>query len=150
MFRFICSVIIILVFPSSVFAGGLSSNWGEVVIENIEPGKLYDLNTFLSTSFKITNNFEEKITLKLQVLIPGEKELKTGYQAIEDVSWVKVKENVTINTKETAVVPIQIHIPDDIKYLGKKYQLWVWSHTSGQTIGVGLKSRIMFSVINKK
>lgn len=147
--RLILSIVIVFLFPAIVFAGGLSSNWGEVIIDNIQPGKTYELNNFLNTRFKITNNFDSNVNLKIEILIPQPEELKPGYEAIEDVSWVKAQENVSLEAGRTEIVPVQLKIPEGVKYIGKKYQFWIWSHTSGQTVGVGLKSRIMFSVIGK-
>jgi len=148
--RIFLTAIIIFLFPGMLLAGGLSSNWGEVIIANLEPGKNYDLNDFLNTRFKITNNFDSNVNLKIEILIPQPEELKPGYEAIEDVSWVKVQENISLEAGRTEIVPIQLKIPEGLKYFGKKYQFWIWSHTSGQAVGVGLKSRIMFSMFTGK
>ncbi len=32
------------------------------------------------------------------------------------------------------------------KYLGKKYQVFIWSHTVGRAIGVGLKSKLLLTI----
>jgi len=133
--------------PMTAFAGGLSSNWGEVVVDNLEPGKEYNLNGILNTSFKITNNFDEAVTLEISALIPEEAELKAGYIPIKDVSWVKVASAVIIPAREQKIIPISITIPSGNDFNGKKYQFWIWTRTAGQAVGVGLKSRILFSTI---
>ncbi|MFH2138359.1 MAG: hypothetical protein ABII88_07595 [Candidatus Omnitrophota bacterium] len=143
-----CLLIIFLLAPVTVYAGGLSSNWGEVIVNNLEPGNTYDLNEIAGSTFKITNNFDKEITIKLEVLRPIEEELKPGYEPIENTSWVQIEEEAKINAGEYKVIPIKISIPDDSKYLGKKYHFWVWTYTSGQAVGVGLKSRILISIID--
>jgi len=143
------AISIVFLFPTMLLAGGLSSNWGEVHVDNLEPGKNYDLNDFLNTRFKITNNFDSEVQLKIEILIPRPEELKPGYGAIEDVSWAKVQENIYLAAGQTEIVPVQLKIPAGTQYFGKKYQFWIWTHTSGQAVGVGLKSRIMFSIVDK-
>lgn len=146
MLRIICSIIIFAVVATPVYAGGISSNWGEVKVENLQLGEKYDLNALAYSPFKITNNFDAEISLRLDVLEPKTDELKPGYLAVEDVSWITVKQEVKVKPHEQAVIPIQISIPKDKKYQGGKYQFWVWSRTMGKAVGVGLKSRIMISI----
>jgi len=121
-----------------------------VIIDNLEPGKSYNLNELASSPFKLVNNFEDAVVLNLQVLPPKEEELKPGYKPLEDVSWVDVQKEVKISPQGQEIVPVQLSIPDDAEYLGKKYQLWIWSYTTGKAIGVGLKSRIMISIVGTR
>lgn len=141
-------VILNLSIIPKTFAGGLSSNWGEVHIDNLETGKTYDLNTFLNTTFKMMNNFEQEIILNISIIKPEAVELKPGYIAIEDTSWVQVKNEVSIPAQSQEVIPIQITIPESAEYRGKKYQFWIWTRTAGQAVGVGLKSRILISILD--
>ncbi len=147
--KYLIALIIIsnLFITVPVFAGGLSSNWGEVHIDNLEIGKSYDLNDFLNTTFKIMNNFKQKISLKISIVKPQDKELKPGYSALEDTSWVEVKSEVTIPAQSQEIVPIRITVPNSEEFKGKKYQFWIWTRTSGQAVGVGLKSRILISIL---
>ena len=139
---------ILLTMPLAVFAaGGLSSNWGEIVVENLETGKSYDLNKYSGAPFTIANNFEDSMNLKLQVLKPQPNEIKPGYEAIPDISWVTLEKNeLNVGGLKKEVVNVKLTIPDDQKYTGKKYHVWIWTYTSGQAMGVGLKSRILFTI----
>ena len=133
---------------SNSYAGGLSSNWGEVVIDNLEPGKTYELNKISGAPFTITNNFDNQVTLKLEVLKPQNKELKSGYEPLPDVTWVKLdKQEITIERTKNAIIDLKVTVPNDPQYRGKKYHFWVWSYTSGQAMGVGLKSRILITIM---
>ena len=127
-------------------AGGLSSNWGEVVVNNVEPGKSYDLNKEAGTFFTLKNNFDSDTVLKLQVLEPQDSELKPGYEPIPDVSWISVPKEVKIGAMQEKTVPIQLRLPADAQLKGRKFHVWVWSYTFGQAVGVGLKSRILINV----
>jgi hypothetical protein len=147
--KIIWIVLVCMVIPMPAFAGGLSSNWGEVIIANLEPGKEYKLNECLNTSFKITNNFDEPVSLAISPLIPEDKELKPGYVPIRDVSWVDVPPGVVIPAHEQQIIPVRLILPAGAEFHGRKYQFWIWSRTAGQAVGVGLKSRILFSIITK-
>lgn len=128
-------------------AGGLSSNWGEIIFDNLETGKTYELNQYAAgIPFTIANNFENDVSLKLEVLKPEAKELKPGYEPIPDITWVKLeKEQIKIAALKKEIVNVKVSVPDDKKYAGKKYHFWIWTYTSGQAMGVGLKSRILIS-----
>jgi hypothetical protein len=148
--KLLYAFLISLVIAATVYAaGGLSSNWGEIVIEKLETGKSYDLNKYAGAPFTIVNNFDSDVNLQLKVLQPQPNELKPGYEAIPDVSWVKLeKEEINIGGLKKEVVNVKLTIPNDKKYAGKKYHVWIWTYTSGQAMGVGLKSRILFAIRN--
>ncbi|MBI4846881.1 MAG: hypothetical protein HY810_10505 [Candidatus Omnitrophica bacterium] len=133
----------IFVIASLIYAGGLSSNWGEIVINGVEPSMTYDLNEITGAPFKITNNFEDEIIVNLEALIPKQEELKEGYEPVPDTSWLIVQNQVTLKPKEQKIIPVKLSIPDDNNLTGRKFHAWVFSYTSGQAVGVGLKSRIL-------
>lgn len=132
---------------ATVYAGGLSSNWGEVFFDNLELGNVYQLNQVSKNKFKVINNFDSEINLKVEILKPQVFELKPGYEAIEDISWVKIENPLlNISPAKEGLVNLTITIPEAKNHRGKKYQFWVWSYTVGQAVGAGLKSRILISV----
>jgi hypothetical protein len=131
-------------------AGGLSTDWGEVIVEGLQVGKTYDLNQAAPSPFKISNKFEGEVTLKIKILLPEKSELKPGYEPITDPAWIiPEKEEITIPAFGQGTVNLKISIPDDRKYTGKKFQFWIWSYTVGKSVGVGLKSRILISIKNE-
>ena len=138
---------ILLLTPFIVWAGGLSCNWGEVLVNNLETGKSYDLGQYAAAPFTLTNNFDDEVPLNLKVLSPLEKELKPGYEALPDPSWVKLsKEEIKIPGLGKGTINITLTVPADSQYAGKKYQFWIWTYTSGKAMGVGLKSRILVTI----
>lgn len=51
-----------------------------------------------------------------------------------------------IKPKEAATTDVLIAIPGDDIYKGRRYQVFIWSHTVGTKIGVGLKSKLLFTI----
>jgi hypothetical protein len=137
-------------------AGGLSTPLGEVVIENLQVGKSYDLKALANLNLVVTNTSEFAVDLKMEILRPDDGELKLGALPIPDIAWAKVSDNsFTLPPGDKATSNIMLSIPDDDQYLGKKYQVMVWSHTVGESGGgmfmaYGLKSRIIFTTQDQR
>ncbi len=149
----IASVIIALAIPfQTSTAGGLRTQLGEVVIENLQVGQTYNLKDLANLSLIVTNTSDFTLDLKMDVLVPSDGELKLEAQAIPEASWVELSQDFyTVEPGAQAVSDILISIPDDEQYLGKTYQVVIWSHSlarpgSGMTLAYGLKSRIIFTI----
>ena len=107
-----------------------------------------DITELINLPLAVENTGDKNVNLKIDVLPPNKDELKEGYEPLPDSSWIKIaKDLFEVEPKGMAVTDVIISIPDDERYLGKRYQAWIWSHTVGPgMIGVGLKSRILFSI----
>jgi hypothetical protein len=139
-------IILGITFPA-LTAGGLSSNWGEIVFDGLEAGKTYKLNQLTQAKFKIKNNFENPVHIKIEIINPAGEELKPGYEALPDIAWVVLeKTELKINSGKEAIINLTVNIPPTAQAKTKKYQFWVWTRTIGQAVGVGLKSRVLVSV----
>ena len=143
------TVVVVLATPHELKAGGLSTHLGEAVIENLQIGQTYNLKNLANLRLIVTNTSDYAVDLKMDVLLPGSSELKNGAIPIPDTSWVKLSQNFfTLGPNEKASSDIIISIPDDDRYLGKKYQVMIWSHTVGgkaMFLAYGLKSRIILT-----
>ncbi len=132
-------------------AGGLSTQLGEAVIENLQIGHTYNLNQLANLRLIVTNTSDYGVNLKMDVLLPDSSGLKDGAEAVPDTSWVKLsRDTFALGPNEKASADIIISIPDDRRYLGKKYQVTIWSHTlgggsGGMSLAYGLKTRIFFT-----
>jgi hypothetical protein len=132
-------------------AGGLSTQLGEVVIENLQVGQTYNLKQLANLRLIVTNTSDYGVDLRMDVLLPDSGELRKGTESIPNTSWVKLSQNLfKLNPNEKAISDIIISIPDEDKYVGKKYQVTIWSHTlggggSGMFLAYGLKTRIIFT-----
>ena len=135
--------------PQSTTAGGLSTQLGEVVVTNLQIGQTYNLRELANLQITVRNTGEDVVNLKMDVLKPETRELRQGAAAIPDISWVTLsQDSFTVGGKQPASSDIIISIPDDPQYLGKKFQVIIWSHTVGDGstfMEVGLKSRIIFT-----
>lgn len=140
-----------LVAYDGVEAGGLSTQLGEVVIENLQIGQTYNLKHLANLSLIVTNTSDYSVDLRMDILLPDSSELRKGAEPIPDTSWLKLSQNLfKLGANEKASSDIIISIPGDDQYLGKKYQVTIWSHTlggegSGMFLAFGLKSRIIFT-----
>jgi hypothetical protein len=134
-----------------VEAGGLSTQLGEAVIENLQIGQTYNLRQLANLRLIVNNTSDYSVDLKMDVLYPDSSELKKGSEFIPDISWVKLSKNLfQLAPNENALSDIILTIPEDDKYLGKKYQVTIWSHTlggsgGGMFLAYGLKTRIIFT-----
>lgn len=131
--------------------GGLSTQAGEVVIENLKIGQTYNTRELADIPLRVLNNSDETVDLKMELYIPPQNEIRRGYEPIPDISWVKLsKDFFTIGPGESAVADVIISIPDDEKYFNNRYQFNIWSHTvgSGKFIALGLDSRFLFTIAN--
>jgi hypothetical protein len=135
-----------------VEAGGLSTQLGEAVIENLQIGQTYNLQQLANLRLIVTNTSDYGVDLRMDILFPDSSELKNGSKPIPDTSWVKLSQNLfKLGPNEKASSDIIISIPDEDQYLGKKYQVTIWSRTlggsgSGMFLAYGLKTRIIFTI----
>ena len=143
--------VLTLVAAPPLQAGGLSTGLGEVVVENLQVGQTYSLKQLANLRLGITNNCDDSVALKMDILSPDSSELKKGLNPIPDISWLKLSQDTfVLGSNEIALSDITLSIPDENRYLGKKYQVTIWSHTVGlagraMSLGLGLKSRIIFT-----
>ena len=136
---------------NGVEAGGLSTQLGEVVVENLQIGQTYNLKELANLRLIVTNTSEYGVDLRMDISLPDSSELRKGAEPIPDTSWVNLSQSLfKLGPAEKASSDIVLSIPDDDQYLGKKYQVTIWSHTlggsgSGMFLAYGLKTRIIFT-----
>lgn len=138
-----------------LFAGGLSTPFAEIKVENITPGDTISITGIANKPFTVKNTSGHTVRLKVDVVAPEPGELKHGYEPIPDASWVKLeKDGFDIAPGEEARTQVTLLIPKKGKYYGKKYQVYLWSHTvpsgGGMSIAVGLKSRFLLETVPRK
>lgn len=142
-------ILICWIFLSSqlVYAFGLSTTFGQVKVENLPIGQAYSMAKDGDTPFTIKNTSDIEVELKIETLIPKENELIEGYEAIPDTGWIEIEEDTfTLPPESEVSTDVIIRIPDNEKYKGKSYQIYIWSYTTGGAIGVGLKSKLLISI----
>jgi hypothetical protein len=141
-------MVLVCTLTSSLWAKGLSTGFSEVTLEELKVGREYSTREVAGLPLVVVNTGKEPIDLKIELLMPEPTELKEGYKPIPDLGWIRLEETEfrNIQPKEAAETDVHISIPDDDTYRGKKYQVFIWSHTVGAAIGVGLKSKLLFMI----
>jgi hypothetical protein len=132
------------------FAAGISTRFGDVTVENLRIGNRYSMRDVARLPLVIENKSDKTIDLRIDVLAPANNELKPGYKPIPDISWIQLeKKELTIGPGMHGETDVFIVIPDSREFEDQKYQVYIWSHTVGGAIGLGLKSRLRFDTISE-
>lgn len=133
-----------------VYAGGLSTHFIETTLEDLELGKSYSIKEETGKALVVVNTTEDKtVDIEIEPEIPVDYNLLPDYEPVPDVSWVKIEKNYfeAIAPGEKAETDIIIIIPEDKEYYGRKYQLYIYSHTAGSaTFRTGIMSRILLHI----
>jgi hypothetical protein len=143
-------VILFISFPREGSTAGISTSFTEVTVRNLSIGKNYAMGEKVGRKLEVRNRGENSIELKMEVLVPSKSELKEGYEPIPEASWIELeKDYFSVEPSKSAVTDVIVTIPNDKKYLGKKYQAYIWSHTVGKgnlPIALGLKSKLLLEI----
>ncbi len=149
-------IILILLFFILIkngISGGLRSTFAEMKVENLEIGKTYHISKIKNFPLVLWNTSNILLNVKLDILIPQKESLKKGYLPIPHTNWIQVTPDyLDIKPGKTNSAMVIINIPDDKKYLGKNYQVYIWSHTVNKDvpINIGLKSRILLKIAGER
>jgi len=127
---------------------GLSSQFVDVVLENLKPGRSYNLRELKGIPYTVKNRGDERVEVVVEVISPAKAELLPSYEAIPDPSWIQVSPSrVTLGAGEPAFSDLTIKVPDDAKYIGRHFQGVVWAHTLNTGfMAAGVKSNVRFSI----
>jgi hypothetical protein len=128
-------------------AVGISTRFADVVLENVQVGRLYNLRAEKNVPYVIKNRGSASARVTVEVLPPQQSELMPGYEAVPDPAWVKVVPNeLVLEGNGSGFAELLLQVPDDPRYVGRHFQAVLWAHASGEgMIGVGVKSRLRFS-----
>ncbi len=133
----------------NLYAGGLSSHFVEEKMDDLKPGKSYSVKEVTKRALSIENTTTD-VTFDIEITTekPVDYNLVPGYEPIPDLSWVKIERNYfkDIGPGGSAETDMTITIPDSKEYYGKKYQVYIYSHTAGQaTFRVGIMGRLLLN-----
>ena len=143
----ILSLCLIFMVGSPAFAGGLSSTFVQVKLEDLAPGESYNVSESSGKALVVKNTTESTtLDIAVEPEMPTEDTLVPGYEPIPDLSWIHIKKDYFQKVKpgESVKTDIEISIPESKKYQGKKYQVYIYSHTAGKAaMQVGLMGRLL-------
>ncbi len=136
-----------LLCPKISHAYGLRTGFGKVALENIPMGVEYSMRKDSKFPLVLENNSDSVVDVKIEVLVPKGDEVQAGYEPIPSTDWIKLEKNsFTIEPNGKAETDIVINIPYKEEYLGRKFHVFIWSHTIGESLGIGIRSKLLFSV----
>ncbi len=133
----------------------LSTKFADVIMEYVVPGKIYNLRTMRNLPYRVVNSGGGPADVTVQAEIPQANQLKPGYEAVPDLSWVRtVPDKLRLEAGQTGVVDIILQVPDDPQYAGRNFQAHILCRTAdpppGETTGLAfltaLQSRLRFTV----
>jgi hypothetical protein len=119
-----------------------------VILENLSIGGNFNMTQIKNLPLTIINNSTIEMPMQVEVEAPSEAELQPGYEAIPDVTWVKILPNqFKLGPGARNLSDIVISIPNDPGLIGKSYQVMFWAHSVQQGfLGVGVRVRVRFSI----
>src|ERR1041385_1618218 len=71
----------------------VATRFADVIMEFIQPGKVYNLRTMRNLPYRVENHSNGEADLEVTVEVPPPHEMKNGYEPIPDASWVRVVPN---------------------------------------------------------
>lgn len=136
-----------------VYAGGLSSTFVEEKLTDLKPGTTYSVKETAGKAL-VVKNTTEGVTVDIEIVPekPVDYNLVAGYEPIPDLSWVKIDKSYfeKVGPGQAVESDIRITIPGEPQYYGKKYQVYIYSHTAGAgTFRLGIMSRILVHTVQK-
>jgi hypothetical protein len=134
-------------------AGGIRTDFGDVLIENLGIGKTYNLRDLAGMPMKVTNTGAGTIDLVMDVVVPtmsfiSRERRELGFVPVPSPDWVSLTQSrFVVPSGETALTDVIIKIPNDPSLYGKKFQASIYSRTVGKgTIQLGVWSHLQMTI----
>jgi len=130
-------------------AMGLRTQFGEVVVRNIQIGRTYSLYKLLNLPFRMVNTGSKTANLEIKLIRISSADLRPGYSPLPDLSWVKLEKNeFQVPPGHEAVTDIIISIPNDPKLMGRRFEADIWSRNKdvSSMYSVAILSRLLLQV----
>lgn len=126
---------------------GLATTFGEITLTDLKIGCTYSIK-----AFGVTNTGSKPVTIKIDVASPHVTQLKSGYEAIPDVNWIKLEKSrfENVSPGHSIETDIFVVIPESTFFLGKKYQAYLYSYIDPAplmaVVTVGLNTRLLLEI----
>lgn len=152
----ILSLLLGLVFPENAKAGGLSTSFGDVFIENLQIGETYTTKELINLPLRVKNDSPYEMDLRIEVMLPGKADVKEGFEPIPSPFWIRFERSTfTVAPGGIAETDVFITIPKEEELKGKQFQVYLHSYTLPKPekplqISVGLASRLLFTIAEKE
>lgn len=143
-----------VIFTDRLAADGLSVTPAKILLENLIPGRTYDLSELADLPLTVKNTSGRRMRFFLSVQRPDVKSVEKGFEPLPDAGWITLSPvELELENGESGKSRIVIRIPQDEKYKNQKYEAGILTagrDPSGQRraldFEVELLSRICFTV----
>lgn len=127
---------------------GLGARFGDVIIENVQPGRTYDLREAAHVPFVVQNNGDEEADVEVRFSRPEKGALAKDFEAVPDPGWFKaVPAKVRIGAHGLGYFDLLLSVPDEPGLNGRNFQVTATAAMVGTGLfNVGIDNRIRFSV----
>ncbi len=127
---------------------GLSSQFVNVVLENLKPGGVYNIREIKGVPYTIKNRGDSPAEVVLEVIMPPTAHLQAPYEPIPDPTWLQVNPSrLRLGEGEMGFSDLIISVPNDEKLRDRHFWAQIWGHTVGTgLLAVGVKTDIRFSI----
>jgi hypothetical protein len=143
-------ILLFLFLPFSLNAApGISFGPGEIIYNNLQIGQEYDFGVLSNIPFEVQNKSDVSITVQIVKYAPSPGDVKKGYEPVPDLDWISLTQNTIkdIGPGEKRTVSLKIKVPDNKKFLGKKFQVMLQARTTaGNFMSLGANSRVLFTM----
>lgn len=135
--------------PITAQGAGLKTTFVKVSLDNLKIGRTYNIREMANLPLAVYNTGEAPTDLRVEATVPIQGEGRQGYEPIPDASWITFTQSVFegVGPGAVAMTDVLVSVPDDPEYLGRRFQVMIWSHTTGGgLVACGLKSEVLFAV----
>ncbi len=127
---------------------GLAARFGDVIVENAQIGRTYNLRETLRIPFGVENRGTTDVEVVVDIAQPEKTLLKEPYEAIPDPSWVKSFPNtIKIGPASQGFFDLLLTIPNDPSLNGRHFMAIIKARTTGTgLLGVAVENKLRFSI----
>lgn len=127
---------------------GLGARFGDVILENVQPGRTYDLREAAHVPFGVENKGDADSDVTVEFAKPPESRLAKDYEAVPDPGWFKaVPGKLRIGAHSVGYFDLLLTVPDDPALKGKHYQVIVKARLAGEGMfHLAIENRVRFSI----
>lgn len=127
---------------------GLAARFGDVIVENAEIGKTYNLREVLKIPFGVENRSDADVDIVVEIEPPDAKHARAPYEPILDPTWVQtLPARMRVGARAQGFFDLLLTIPNDKSLVGRHFVAIIKAKTEGTgLLGVAVENKLRFSI----